>query len=188
MTTQQKLFLRPGSWFFASLLFLVAHLAHSADKNGERKGIEVGAGPVAIDEGDDRLRPGAMAHIGFGNNLFGRFHGYGRKFGPVMERTWMLSLQKGFPMFGVNWIQMTLGGTLMDEYTELKYADGEGNTSAHSYNLGFVGGVHFPILAVSPIYLELGWDSHLFLAGPNGGLLLATGRKQIFSLGLGVRL
>lgn len=159
-----------------------------ADKGGDRKGFEIGAGPAVIEEGDDRFRPGAMAHIGFGHNVFGRFYGYGRKFGPVTERTWMVSLQKGFPMFGVSWIHLTLGATIMDEYTELKYSDGEGNTSSHSYNLGFIGGVHFPIPAVSPIYFELGWDSHLFLAGPNGGLFLATGRKQAFSVGLGVRL
>ena len=60
------------------------------------------------------------------------------------------------------------------------------NRSEENYNIGGVFGVSAGLPKIAePLYLSVSWDSHLFPAGVNGGLLLSTARKQSIMFNMG---
>ncbi len=160
--------------------------ANSAEAEGR---FELALGPSIIEEGDDRMRPGLASHLGIGKEYFLRFYSWGRKFGPVKETSYLLVGAKNFPVFSTTWAFAHFGIAGLSEKTEISFSDDTTQNDAEiNTNLGGVAGVHIRIEAVAPILLQFSWDSHIFLAGPNGAIFLANSRKQTISLGLGLRL
>ena len=150
---------------------------------------ELGAGPAIIEEGDDRMRPGIATHLGVGKDYFFRFYSWGRKFGPVKETSYMLAAARKFPVFSSTWAFAHFGVAALSEKTEIKFSDDTTqNDTENNTNIGGVAGLHLTVDAISPILLQFSWDSHLYLAGPNGAIFLANSRKQTISLVLGLRL
>lgn len=151
---------------------------------------EVAAGFGAVEEGDDRIRPGLGLHMGFSDALAGRVHYYGREFGPVREETYIVSFMRRWALFKSNTVTAGFGGAVMDERTTLTF-EGDDETASDSednYNLGAVLGISWSLPKdTSPLYASVSWDSHVFPAGM-GGLLLSTGRKQTIMLMIGAQL
>ena len=135
------------------------------------------------------MRPGIATHLGIGREYFLRFYSWGRKFGPVQEKTYMLAAARNFPMFSTKWAFAHFGIVALSEKTEIIFTDDTTQNDAETNtNLGGLAGLHLKVEAVAPILLHFSWDSHIFLAGPNGALFLANSRKQTISIAVGIRL
>lgn len=149
---------------------------------------ELGAGFAAVEEGDDRVRPGMSLHVGVNEFYASRLYYYGREFGPVREETYIASFVRRWGVFKSNAVTANFGFALMDERTQLEFegTDASENDSEDNYNVGAAMGIAWSLpKGTGPLYASVSWDSHVFLAG-TGGLLLSTGRKQTISLILGM--
>lgn len=149
---------------------------------------EIAAGFAAVEEGDDRLRPAAAVHVGFPRDFEGNLYYYGREFGPVKEQTVIVNFVKSWDVFNSKFLEAHFGPCLMDEKTDVSFdgEDSEESQSEDNLNAGAVYGINFALPKAGPLYLAASWDSHIFAAGINGGLLLSSGRKQTISLVGGV--
>lgn len=152
--------------------------------------IELAAGFAAMEEGDDRIRPAATVHAGFPRDFDGNLYYYGREYGPVKEQTILVNFVKSWSVFNSNVLAAHFGPCLMDEKTDIAFdgADSDENRSENNFNAGAVYGIQASLPKSGPLYLAVSWDSHIFAAGINGGLLLSSGRKQAISLVGGVTL
>lgn len=151
---------------------------------------DLSAGLAAIEEGDDRLRPGAALHVGLNQDYFMRGYLYGRTYGPVTERTSLASANYRFGFWGSAKDKGFLGAlgvaTLMEETTVKADPEGkEDDTVAKQFNLGMSFGASYRWLFGS-LETSVNWDSHVFLAG-SAGIFLSTGRKQAISLLTGIQ-
>lgn len=151
-------------------------------------GVEAEVGVAAVEEGDDRLRPAAMAHVGITDALYVRGYIWGREFSGVTERTVLVAAGHRFPIFGSKYFSAGIGGALMDEYTELgaTAAATDAGKTEHNYNVG-ASTTLAAEYETGGAYLRASWDAHLFLAGV-AGIFLATGRKQALTISAGYRL
>ncbi len=145
---------------------------------------------AAVDESDDRARPAAMLHLGFTPDYFARAYYYGRQQGAVSEDTQLLAGGYRFALFSkTSGLNAGIGASMMREATTIKAAalaaGTEDDLTSANYNFGMLFSLNWSPLS-GPIPLNIGWDSHMFLAG-QAGLFLATGRKQFISIGSGVR-
>lgn len=156
----------------------------------EAQAFEVAAGFGAVEEGDDRIRPGLGLHMGFNDFYAARIHFYGREFGPVREETYIASFQRRWGLFKSNTVTAGFGMAVMDERTKLTFeddAEAESETE-DNYNVGAVMGISWSLPKTSsPLFASVSWDSHIFPAGM-GGLLLSTGRKQTITLLIGAQI
>lgn len=141
------------------------------------------AGIASIDQGDDVYRPGALIEAGINpENYIGLFT-YGRTFGDVHEVAytlhygWTLDIFGSMPFFG------RIGPSLLDEITTIK--NQSISDTEHNYNIGAFLGIGYRY-QFDQFILQANWDSHLYPAGLNGFLLMATGRKQTIGLLIGV--
>lgn len=148
---------------------------------------EMAAGFAAIEEGDDRIRPGVMLHMAPNSFYSGRFYYYGRDNGPASERTFLLSADRRVGVKSSKYLEATYGIALMNEQINLEFADSDAfDASENNYNVGGHLGIQADLPAPGPLHMSVSWDSHLFLAG-QGGLFLATGRKMTISLMMGAK-
>lgn len=147
-------------------------------------------GFAAIEEGDDRVRPAAAVHAGFPRDFDGNLYYYGREFGPVKEQTFIVNFVKNWSIFNSNTVTAHFGPCLMDEKIDVTFdgAESDKSESEDNFNAGAVYGIAWSLPKSGPLFLSVSWDSHIFAAGINGGLLLSTGRKQAISLVAGVSL
>jgi hypothetical protein len=155
----------------------------------EASALDFAAGFSAIEEGDDRLRPGALVHVGVNDAYRGRLHVYGRDYGPVTERSYLVSGVRSFTPFKSQMLRAAFGVAILSEQTTVKYSSDavqDQNSSDNNLNLGgiFSIGLKFPS---GPLYFSADWDSHVFPAGV-GGIFLSSGRKQTISVAMGVTL
>lgn len=159
-------------------------------------GFELAAGFALIEQGDDRGRPGLAVHGAFNEFYLGRGYYYGRDFGPIREDTYLLAFSRRFGLFKSNYISGHVGACAMNERITLRFraedstdAGAGRNRSEDNYNVGGVFGITAALpKSASPLYAGISWDSHVFPAGLNGGLFLASGRKQAVSIYLGAAL
>ncbi|MBP9707737.1 MAG: hypothetical protein KBD78_08830 [Oligoflexales bacterium] len=150
--------------------------------------IELGSGLAAVEQGDDRQRPSAYLHIGFSDFYFSRFYIYGQDFGPVKERTYNLAFYRRFGVFKSHYLQAAYGVSALMESNSINNPENAGansDSTENNFNLGASLGVYF-VYPVKRMLFQLGWDSHLYLAGLEGGILLSTARKQYLSAGVAV--
>ena len=153
---------------------------------------EASVGFAAIEEGDDRIRPGLTFHLGLAPHYYTRLHLWGRDHGPIEERGYLFGGGRRFELFGSDLLQAQVGVTLMYQGIDVDYAPGPGASSEErsegNFNIGPAFGIGMMWLDVQPLYLAVHWEGHLFPAGLDGGILLATGRKQVLSLTVGLTL
>jgi hypothetical protein len=153
-----------------------------------RADIQVTPSVAAVSESDDILKP-AIGLKGYFDGGFGvTFWGWGRDFGPVQERTMLLTVGKYWSPFSFKNLMVGGGLTALSETTRLVYKDAkEDNQNDTFYNGGGFFALRYSY-SLSGLILDASWESGIFPAGFSGGLLLATGRKQVISLGIGAAL
>lgn len=143
---------------------------------------------AAVGESDDILKPAIGLKSYFKNSFGVSFWGWGRDFGPVEERSMLLTVGKYWTPFSFKSLMVGGGLTVLSETTRLVYKDAkEENQEDTFYNGGGFFGLRYSY-DLSGVILDASWESGIFPAGLNGGILLATGRKQIVSLGIGATL
>lgn len=146
---------------------------------------DVGTGLVAVEDGDDRLRPAAVLHFASAGGFISRAYAYGRDYGPVRERNYILSMGKRFDIASKTW-QGHVSAAMMSDTTELHYPDNpEDNTSFTSTNVGMAFGIHWLFIDSKVMQVRATWDSHVFPAGA-AFIYLATARKSTLGLTAGI--
>jgi len=148
---------------------------------------ELGTGISAIEEGDDRFRPGILLDMSLGETWRSRIFYYGRKYGPITEQIVLVSAYRYLDVmrvFNTNFLRASVGGVVMNERTELDFKEDEDEVE-NNFNLGAVIGVHTYTKIGDSFFIQGSMESHIFLAGM-GGVLMANGRKQMISLASGV--
>lgn len=108
----------------------------------------------------------------------------------MKEQTYLVSFSRRWGLFRSNAFQATLGMAAMNEKIALAFTgdDAALNTDENNYNFGLAFGVSWALPHKGvPFYMSASWDSHIFPAG-EGGIFLATGRKQAISVILGMAL
>lgn len=153
-------------------------------------GFEIGAGFAAVEEGDDRVRPGLGLHVGYTDFYASRFHYYGRAYGPVKEETFLASFLRRWAVFKSNELSAGFGAAILNERTRLAFA-GEAaaaDKTENNGNLGVAAAVSWSLpKTAGPLFGSVSWDVHVFPAGL-GGIFLSTGRKQTVTFILGTAL
>ena len=142
---------------------------------------------AAVDESDDILKPGIGLKTYF-NGFGGSVWGWGRDYGPVQQRSVLLTLGKYWAPFSFK--NLTFGGgvSVLSETTRLIFKDAKDENHEDTfYNGGGFLGLRYSY-SLSKMVVDASWESGVFPAGIGGGLFLATGRKQIVSIGLGAML
>ena len=155
-------------------------------------GLELGL--AAVDGGDDRAEPAALMRAYFGSSFYTQALLYGADFGPVTTRTGIISAGVISPLKGFDKVSVLAGISLMDEYLGVYrqkriLPDGSASdpVNEHNFNFGGILGLRYEFFPKSPYRLSFGWESHLFIAG-EAGILLVFGVKQAWSLAAGVNL
>jgi hypothetical protein len=153
---------------------------------------EAAAGFTAVEEGDDRIRPGAALHVGINDAVTSRLYFYGRENGPVREETYLASVNRRWSLFKSDSVTANIGLAVMNERIKLDFDKAEDeafNEDESNYNAGLAFGVAWSLpKTAGPLYMTVAWDSHLFPAGLNGLVFLSTGRKQTITVAMGVAL
>jgi len=147
-----------------------------------------GAGLISLEEGDDRHRPGVMVSMGYGA-WESRFFYVARSFGPVLERSSLLTVAGLYPLPVSRYVQALTGMAVLNESTDITYTISDANfdKSDSRYNVGLLLGLRATAELTKTVFFQLGWDAAIFPAGIAGGLFLSTGRKQILFTGMGIR-
>lgn len=160
-------------------LAFVAALTHSACA------AEFGTGLVGVEDGDDRFRPAAVLHFATAGGFISRAYVYGRDYGPVRERDYILSLGKRFYLPNKSW-QAHVSAAVLNDTTEIHYSDNpEDNTRFTSTNFGMAFGLHWIFLETKTLQMRATWDSHVFPAGA-AIIYLANARKSTLGLTAGI--
>ena len=162
---------------------------------------DLGLGFAAIEAGDDRTRPAAALHVGIDDFWVGRAYWYGQEFGPVRETTTIVAAARQWGIFKSDSLVARFGVAVMDDRTVIDFeeeddsspttgtgtSDLPADVAEDNWNLGAEFGVawRLPPKLSGPLFLEVGWDSHVFPAG-SAAILLASGRRQALSLTMGV--
>ncbi|MCX6117964.1 MAG: hypothetical protein NT027_10510 [Proteobacteria bacterium] len=144
-------------------------------------GFEIGSGVSAVEDGDDRVRPAAVIHASTASGITNRFLFYGRDFGPVKERNYVLSISKRWDVGSKTW-QGLVGGAVMADQTEITFPNSPAdNTSYTSTNFGMNFGLHWLAYETKVVQLKATWDGYIFPAG-TGFIFLANARKSALGL------
>ena len=151
-------------------------------------------GLAGVSGGDDHADPAGLVRFTSDAQVFVQGLLYGADFGPVSMRTGLVSFGLTAPVKGLERLRVYSGLTVMDEYVHIYSGERtrsdnttQPKVNEHNYNLGALLGVRAPIYANSRFSANLGWESHLFLAG-SAGLFLVLGVKQSWSLTAGMTL
>src|SRR4051812_42663140 len=73
------------------------------------KAVDVGAGLAAVDDMSDNAQPAATIRFGWTDSLYSQFYYWGRDFGPVSERYYVLTLAAERPAFGSQYLVVHYG-------------------------------------------------------------------------------
>jgi hypothetical protein len=142
---------------------------------------DFGTGIVGVEDGDDRLRPAAVLHAASAGGFISRFYLYGRDYGPVVERNYILSLGKRFDLGSKAW-QANIGFASMADVTTVKFPDTPDDDMTYtSTNFGMSFGLHWTLFELKLMQLKATWDSHVFPAG-SGFIFLANARKSTLGI------
>ncbi len=150
--------------------------------------IELGLGLSAIEEGDDRIRPGVMAHIGIPDLGFVHIHHYGRKYGPIIERGYIATVNYSLDIFrihGASFVSGALGVATLVENHRNRSAGRRCERNQRKSWCQYWCPRRCSLVA--PYYFtgKLGVSD---IPADEGIILLEHGRKQIISVMAGVSL
>ncbi|MBM4253046.1 MAG: hypothetical protein FJ146_13820 [Deltaproteobacteria bacterium] len=149
-------------------------------------------GVAGVSGGDDHADPAGLVRVAIGSSHYGQMLLYGADFGPVRARNVLISGGFHHALKGLDRVEMQFGLTLMDEYIGIynstrKRADNtdQPKISEHNFNIGGMLGLRLNLMQKSRYTANLGWESHLFLAG-SAAIYLVTGVKQAWYASVGV--
>lgn len=153
---------------------------------------ELGLGYGAVEQGDDRLEPAVDVHAAIDSYVLNIYY-YGREFGPVRQDNVIVGAAYRWPIYGSSGLSANLGVSLIEEHIRIKYSDtayAQNNNVEDNFNVGVNFGVAWAFMPkfLSPFWGQVAWDSHIYAAGVEGGILLSSGRKQVITLAVGVEL
>jgi len=153
---------------------------------------ELGLGYGAVEQGDDRLEPAVVLHAAIDSYVLNIYY-YGREFGPVRQDNVIVGAAYRWSIFGSSGLSANLGVSLIEEHIRIKYSDttyAQKNNVEDNFNVGVNFGVAWAFVPkfLSPFWGQVAWDSHIYAAGVEGGILLSSGRKQAITLAVGVEL
>jgi hypothetical protein len=149
--------------------------------------MDVRLGMAAIEGGDDRFQPAAGVGVTAPSGILGSGWIYGRDYGPVKERSYLLSGAQPLNLFGTEKVTLMFGVSVLVERTTVDGAPGESGSVDSSTNVGGLFGLRTAIYSWKKFAADATWESHIYPAGSQI-LLLVTGRKQVISLNVGVQL
>lgn len=152
--------------------------------SGPCYGVTLLAGLGVVDQGDDVSRP-AWSLGGRTTDYFGSYHLYGRSFGKVTERQQIIAAGFNHSWFGPWPVQARTGLAILHEATKITLATGAKQEA--NFALGLALGVGWQ-QAFGPFVVAASWDSYLYPPGIAGAILLASGRKHIINLMVGIPL
>ena len=140
-----------------------------------------------IEETDDTLKPAIGIELATDGGFSSAFTYWGRNFGPVVEKRYLLSFFNKFSPFKSKRLLASLGGAVLHEITTISYDEPYTFYAAEDieWNLGLQFGIYFKIIESKSFVFESHWESAVFPAGYSS-ILLVTGRKQTLGLSLGV--
>lgn len=153
------------------------------------RAFEATGGLSVLEEGDDRYRRGINLGLEF-RNVMGTVYYFTRSFGPVIEQEYLVTAGYyfGIPYFRSLFYGVGLSGT--SERITIRYskaAEKAFNVDDTHYNFGVFLGLKWKYPFGKRYDFIASWDAAVFPAGLQV-ILLSTGRKQIFSVGIGARL
>lgn len=173
----------PQTPFSLLLIFFLSSYAHAQDWSLQ-------AGISALEEGDDRYRPGILLHAGY-LEYSARYSYFEQSFGPVRQRTHILNVTRSFSIPEFDIVAIRLGLSPLLEHTRIQFPfekDESFNRNEFAWNLGACLGVFWELKESNGFRIQAAWDISLYPAGFLGGILLATGRKQLISISAGMAL
>src|SRR5690606_30741579 len=112
---------------------------------GEQK---IGFGLSAIEEGDDRFRPGVIIENKFLTHWLVESIYYARKLGPVLDRHILLNFGREldiYRQFNLSFIKARAGLSALVEQTEISFNDGGDDETDTTGNLGVFYGMQFNV-------------------------------------------
>lgn len=175
---------------FKFKLMLILVLGLSVFFTGEpAEALELNSRLSGVEETDDILKPSVGFEVSAKSGLSSALTYWGRDFGPVSERRYLLTVFYKFQPLKSKLIRASLGGSVLNEITSINYDSPYDHLSVEDveYNLGGLFGVYFRFFEGASYLFEGHWESSIFPAG-QAGMLLVTGRKQTIGLSFGVKL
>ncbi len=105
--------------------------------------------------------------------------------------TQVFALSRSFQIPGIEFMALSgrVGIAPLLEKTSLSFdkeADQTFNRDEKEWDFGVLFGIFWEYPSSNLVKLRLGWDAALYPAGINGGVLLATGRKNLLSISVGL--
>ena len=150
--------------------------------------VSLGMGLAAAEEGDDHVRPASVLNVGWNEGNVSNLFFYGRSYNDVVQRTTIISFAKRAALASSKRFKVSIGLFALDEETSIDAVDpdtGKPMGTEHALAGGLAFGLEGRLVQVGRLSLRAAWDSHLVPAGAQGFIMLATGRKQMFSLVMG---
>lgn len=156
--------------------------------------IDFAVGAAGVDGMDDHMQPAVSARIGWAPDLYSQLYYWGRDYGPVSERDVVLTFTASAPVASSKFLVAHYGITasahdisLYDNPSSRAQPDPPPATHDRDLNLGGMLGMGLRA-KTGPLTYAVNWDSHIYLTASPFIVFLASARKQIVSIMLGVEL
>lgn len=118
----------------------------------------------------------------------GRMLYYGRTLGPLKETTMAFAVGRRYSIFKGGNLVGNIGMSVLHEETKLTFPENpDQNMTSAQWNFGAIAGVYYELMKIKPFYFNIGFESHVYLAG-EAGIFLAVARKQYISIAAGMSL
>ena len=82
---------------------------------------ELSARLSGVEETDDILKPATGAELVFANNFCATLVYWGRDFGPVKERRYLISASHRFKPWPTKYLSAAIGGSILNQVTSINY-------------------------------------------------------------------
>ena len=151
-------------------------------------GLKLQSGIALVEESDDRLSP-AIAFTGRKDNIFGSANIWGRSFGRVTERHYLVTAGKFYQAENLDWLEIGFGLTLLYETTEITNAKNLNGSTNFVPGLTSVISIHretgFDFMGQSEFFFN--WTTTLVPAAAQV-IFFVYGRKQFLTAGIAYKI
>ena len=154
------------------------------------EGLSLQVGLAAMEEGDDRYRAGGALDLSWHAYSARGFY-FEQNFGPVKRSTYLVEFTRSLVLPPIQMFAARVGLAPLLERTQLHYQaskDQAFNRNEYEWNVGLAFGIFWQFHDQGRLRFQVAWDSVIFPAGLNGGILLATARKNLLTLSAGMKL